>query len=265
VGVVRVNGVVTDLPRTDPEIVRRRVFGGMYAFWGIVASLVVLVMLAGCGSDAEPSGTTSATTGSTTEAGSGTTLVAALGDSITAGSPLWDPEPAIRAQLGPAADERSQYEYWAAREAPSLEFRNCGVPGERTDEIAQRLEQCADGADALIVQGGINDIAQGRPVTDAADDLRSMVTAGKEMGLRVAIADLLPWNNGGEAAAPAIAELNELIAAIAAEEDVPLLPFHATLADPADPERMRSEWTADGDHPSVEGYRLLGERAFELP
>jgi lysophospholipase L1-like esterase len=265
VGVVRVNAVVTKLPRTDPEIVRRRVFGGMYAFWGVVAGLVVLAMVAGCGSDAEPGGPARATTNSTTEAESGGTLVAALGDSITAGSPLWDPEPAIRAQLGPAADERSQYEYWAAREDSSLEFRNCGVPGERTDEIAQRLEQCATGADALIVQGGINDIAQGRPVTDAADDLRSMVIAGKGMGLRVAIADLLPWNNGGEAAAPAIAELNELIAAIAAEEDVPLLPFHATLADPADPERMRSEWTADGDHPSVEGYRLLGERAFELP
>ena len=43
---------------------------------------------------------------------------------------------------------------------PKLEFRNCGVFGERTDEIAARLDQCADGADALIVQGGINDIAQ---------------------------------------------------------------------------------------------------------
>ena len=264
-GVVRVNGVVAEIPPTDPEIVRRRVFGGMYAFWGVVAALVVLAMVAGCGSDAEPDGSAPATTGSTTEAESAATLVAALGDSITAGSPLWDPEPAIRAQLGPAADERSQYEYWAAREDPALEFRNCGVPGERTDEIAQRLEQCADGADALIVQGGINDIAQGRPVTDAAEDLRSMVIAGKEMGLRVAIADVLPWNNGGEAAAPAIAELNELITAIATEEDVPLLPFHETLADPADPERMRAEWTVDGDHPSVEGYRLLGERAFELP
>jgi hypothetical protein len=28
---------------------------------------------------------------------------------------------------------------------------------------------------------------------------------------------------------------------------------------------MREEWTSDGDHPSVEGYRLLGERAFRLP
>jgi hypothetical protein len=25
---------------------------------------------------------------------------------------------------------------------------------------------------------------------------------------------------------------------------------------------MRDEWTDDGDHPSVEGHRLLGECAF---
>jgi hypothetical protein len=28
---------------------------------------------------------------------------------------------------------------------------------------------------------------------------------------------------------------------------------------------MGEAWTAEGDHPSVEGYRLLGERAFRLP
>ncbi len=33
-------------------------------------------------------------------------------------------------------------------------------------------------------------------------------------------------------------------------------------ADPQQPHRMREEWTDDGDHPSVEGHRLLGERAF---
>lgn len=41
------------------------------------------------------------------EATSEATLVAALGDSITAGSPLWDPSPAVRDQL-PALDRRSQ-------------------------------------------------------------------------------------------------------------------------------------------------------------
>ena len=40
-----------------------------------------------------------------------------------------------------------------------------------------------------------------------------------------------------------------------------LLPFHATLEDPERPGRMRKEWVADGDHPSVEGYRRLAELA----
>jgi len=47
---------------------------------------------------------------------------------------------------------------------------------------------------------------------------------------------------------------------------VPILRFGETLADPSDPDRMAPRWThADGDHPSVEGYRRLGERAFVLP
>ena len=112
----------------------------------------------------------------TTDAADGKVLVAALGDSITAGSPLWDPDPAVRDQIGPDLDEHSQFEYWASKADPALDFRNCGVFGERTDEIAQRLQECADGADALIIQGGINDIAQGLPPSSrAAGSLRGMV------------------------------------------------------------------------------------------
>jgi lysophospholipase L1-like esterase len=117
----------------------------------------------------------------------------------------------------------------------------------------------------LVVQGGINDIAQDRAVETAAENLRSMVRRGKELGLRVALADVLPWNNGWPGAEPKIRRLNELIREIARTEDVPLLPFHDTLEDPDRPGRMREEWTSDGDHPSVAGYRRLGELAFRVP
>ena len=40
-----------------------------------------------------------------------------------------------------------------------------------------------------------------------------------------------------------------------------MLPFHDTLEDPANPGTMKQAWTIDGDHPSVEGYRLLAEQA----
>jgi lysophospholipase L1-like esterase len=118
----------------------------------------------------------------------------------------------------------------------------------------------------LVVQGGINDIAQVRSLDEAAANLRAMVRRGKELGLRVALADVLPWNNGWPDAEPQIRGLNALIAAIAREEQVVLLPFHDTLEDPDRPGRMRDDWThADGDHPSVAGYRRLGEVAFRLP
>jgi lysophospholipase L1-like esterase len=174
--------------------------------------------------------------------------VAAVGDSITAGSP-WDDDPAIG---WPAA---------AAAADPRLRFAVRAVYGKRTDEIAAWLDEVAAGADVLVVQGGINDIAQGRPVADAAASLGAMVGRGHGLGLRVAVANVLPWNNGWPRAEARIRELNALIAALG----VPVLPFHETLEDPERPGRMREEWTSDGDHPSVEGYRRLGELAFRLP
>ena len=190
-------------------------------------------------------------------------LVAALGDSITAGSPLWDPDPAIRARIRDA-DPRSQYEYWAERRLPGVGFRNCGVFGERTDQIAARLDACADGAEALIVQGGINDIAQLRRVRTAARNLRAMVRRGKELGLEMVLVEVLPWNNGYPGADLRISGLNRLIGEIGRDERVPVLPWYGTLDDPDRPGRMKPDWTIDGNHPSVEGYRRLAE-TVELP
>ncbi len=192
-------------------------------------------------------------------------LVVGLGDSITAGNPGWDPDPERRPFEDPGDDETSQYLYWAARANPGMRFRNHGVGGERTDEIRARLETAVEGADVIVVQGGINDIVQGRSIELAAEDLRAMVRRAKELAEVVLLPDVLPWNNGWPAAEPTIRELNGLIEALAASEGVPLLPFHETLEDPELPGRMKAEWTPDGNHPSVEGHRRLGELAFRLP
>jgi lysophospholipase L1-like esterase len=213
-------------------------------------TLSAVLLLAGCGGSGTPARIT---------------LVATLGDSITAGSPGYDPDPRLRETLGFGADEKSQWQYWAQKAHPDLRFRNCGVYGQRTEEIARRLDECAQEARVLVVQGGINDIAQGRPVETTAENLRLMVRRGKELGLEVAVANLLPWNNGYPEAEPKIRRLNGLIHGLARAEHVPVLPFYATLEDPDRPGRMKEQWTSDGDHPSVEGYRLLGERAFRLP
>ena len=188
-----------------------------------------LILLAGCGEREPPR--------------PGTTLVATLGDSIIEGAPY---------------DEGLIQKSAQARLGARYSFRNCGVSGERTDEIAARLDECAEDAEILIVQGGINDIAQGRPVADAARDLQDMVRRGKAKGLRVLLADVLPWPNGHPRVDGQIADLNDRIRAIARAEGVRVLPFHDTLEDPANPGTMKPEWISDGDHPSEEGYELLG-------
>lgn len=192
-------------------------------------------------------------------------VVACLGDSITAGNPGWDPNPVRRQIEDPGDDERSQYLYWAAARHPHLELRNFGVGGERTDQIAARFDEASAGASVLLVQGGINDIVQGRPSDDAAADLRAIVRRAAARGLAVLLADVLPWNNGWPQADPQLRSLNKAIASIGRDERVPVLPFYATLEDPDRPGRMRSDWTADGNHPSVEGHRRLGQLAFQLP
>ena len=175
-------------------------------------------------------------------------IVSTLGDSITEGSP-----------------GETSWQHFAALKHPGLQFRNHGIHSQRTDEILARFDEAVEGADALVVQGGINDIFQGHEVEPAAANLREMVRRGKALGLRVALANVLPWNNGWPDAESKVRRLNERVAEIARDEDVPLLQFHDTLEDPDRPGRMKAEWTFEGNHPSVEGYRLLGELAFRVP
>lgn len=190
-----------------------------------------------------------------------TTTVATLGDSILAGTPGWDPDPEVRERTA-ATDEQSQFQYWAAQALPDLTFHNHGVNGERTDEIARRLPQAAVGATAILVQGGINDIVQGRAVEAAAADTLATAARARELGLSVAVADVLPWNNGWPDATERVDAFNLLLCTGATAAGFTMLPFHATLSRSDLPGRMPDEWTSDGNHPSVEGYRRLGTLAF---
>ncbi|HEU5477497.1 MAG TPA: GDSL-type esterase/lipase family protein [Gaiellaceae bacterium] len=161
-------------------------------------------------------------------------VVAVAGDSISAGSPLWDPDPAVRARIV-APDERSHWQWWASRADERLEFRTTAVYGERTDEIARRLDLVLPGANVLVVQGGINDVVQRRPVGEAARNIEAMLVRGAAVGLAIAVADVLPWDNGDGRAAEDIQRLNDLIGGLAADAGAKLLPFHNTLADPVNP------------------------------
>lgn len=192
-----------------------------------------------------------------------TVVVTCLGDSITAGTPLWDPNPEVRASMGGGLNEQSSWPYWAARVNPGVEFRNHGVNRELTAQIAARLDTAVQGADVLVIQGGVNDLVHGEGLTTAVPNLRAMVARGRELGLQVALVELVP-NDNFPALDQLIRDLNEAIRSIGAEAGVPVHPFFRTLEDPMRPGRFGPGWTDDGNHPSVEGHRRLGELTFRL-
>ena len=117
----------------------------------------------------------------------------------------------------------------------------------------------------MVIQGGINDIVQGRPVEDAANDLACMADRARDAGLEVALVEVLPWNNGFPDAAPQVRDLNDRIHELSKAGGVPILPFFSTLEDPKRRDRMPANRTQDGNHPNVAGYRDLGERAWIEP
>ena len=69
-------------------------------------------------------------------------IVGVAGDSISAGSPLWDPDPSVRATIA-RPDERSQWQWWAARLDPRLDFR-------KTDSLlVKKYASCFFGTDLV--------------------------------------------------------------------------------------------------------------------
>jgi lysophospholipase L1-like esterase len=71
-------------------------------------------------------------------------------------------------------------------------FVNHGVNRERTDQIALRLDAALSGADAIVLQGGINDVVQGRPLDLVVADVDVMIERALRRVGTVVVVDVLP-------------------------------------------------------------------------
>lgn len=145
-------------------------------------------------------------------------------------------------------DPHNQYGYWTDQRLPEVSFRNCGVNRQRVDEIAERYAARSKGADAVVIQGGINDIAQGGELETIIRGIEKIVERAQDEGKQVVLVEILPWNNGGEEEADKIETSNRLLASFASQEGVPLAPWYTLLEDEDNPRRMQADLTIDGDH-----------------
>ena len=244
---------------------------------GATALLLLGALAAGCGAGGNSGGSSSSAPPSGAAGrepraiARDRALVAALGDSITAGSPLWDPVPAFRervaAPTGMAPDERSQWGYWFERADPRRRLvRNCGVSGERTDEIAVRLEDCAAGAGALVIQGASTTSRRAatspmRRATLRRWSARAGPAAAPSSSSRCSRGTTAtPLRRRGSTSSTTASAPSASASACPHRRDRGApggLRGGCRRPDPAARGRMRPDLTIDGDHPSIAGYRRL--------
>jgi lysophospholipase L1-like esterase len=142
---------------------------------------------------------------------------------------------------------------------PEWTVLNRGVNGQRTDEILERFERdvIQERPDYVIVLAGVNDVYEGAPQRAVKSNLLAMYQEAIRAKIIPVAATVLPYNSTSEFERNAIHELNRWISDIAIGLGIPLCDTNRAVADPKNPDRLRS--SPEGLHPDASGYRAMGE------
>jgi acyl-CoA thioesterase-1 len=187
-----------------------------------------------------------------------TITVVCLGDSTTAGTPLF--KSPIESPPAGEGDERSQFGYWLERAHPEWRVLNRGVNGERSDEIERRFARdvMAHSPRVIVIIAGVNDVYQGRDAAQVTARLRSMYDLAGAAGIAVVAGTIVPYNT---ATASQNAEMHAINAWIVQEarrdSNVLAVDTRLAVAAPEDPDRLSG--SPDGLHPDIDGYRRMAE------
>lgn len=159
-----------------------------------------------------------------------------------------------------------QLNAWLAGQGVQAEVINAGVSGDTTAGGAARLEwSLADGAQALIVNLGGNDLLRGLPPAAARANLTTIMDIAKGRDLPVLLVGMqAPGNFGPDYKA----EFEAIYPELAAQYGALFLPVYfapiATAQGGLDPAFMQ----ADGIHPNAEGVQkivvAMGPKVLEL-
>jgi lysophospholipase L1-like esterase len=165
--------------------------------------------------------------------------VAAVGDSITAGYLAPVSWPMLVSQWDDAT------------------VTDLGHPGWATATMVEHFgDAIATGAQMIMIMGGTNDCAYGVPVSQAAANIASMVTAAEQAGRRPLLIGPLPREGNDSTGAPDNTCLLNLRAAESAYASANGVTFVDPWATFSVPNAFQTLYV-DGTHPNADGAFLL--------
>jgi len=185
-------------------------------------------------------------------------VIVALGDSTTAGTPLF--ESPLEAPPNGRGDEHSQYAYWLMARHADWQVFNRGVNGERSDQIAARFDRDVVAAHpvAVVIIAGVNDIYQGKPASTVTAQLRAMYDRAAAARIPVVAGSILPYNTATATQNEAMHAVNAWIATQAAQDSrVKFVDTRAAVAAANDRDRLSG--SPDGLHPDVNAYHRMAD------
>ena len=183
--------------------------------------------------------------------------ILAIGDSTTAGTPGF--LSSAEAPPNGRGDVESQYAFWMMKLHPTWDVANRGVNGQRSDEILGRLEEEIEsfGPEMVIVLAGVNDLYQGTSAESVKGNLKEMYQISKERNLKVVACTILPYDSAGKTVRERMTDVNQWIKDYSKEQGFVFCDTFKVLEDPSKPFHLKE--SPDGLHPSVNGYRQMGE------
>lgn len=164
-----------------------------------------------------------------------------LGDSLTAGFGLENPDRLVDA----LAQEVGQVD------GRPIEIINAGVSGETSEDGLRRFDwSTPDNADGVLIELGANDMFQARAPALMRADLTEIIERAQARGLWVGLIGMFaPANLGAQYQQ----DFNAVFATLSAERCVPLYPWYfQAMFNPElglDPDLL----LADGVHPNADG------------
>jgi lysophospholipase L1-like esterase len=185
-------------------------------------------------------------------------VIVALGDSTTAGTPLF--KSPIEAPPDGEGDARSQFAYWLRAAHPDWRVLNHGVNGERSDQIAARFDRdvLAHTPALVIVIAGVNDMYQGRSAAHVTAELTGIYARARAAGILVVAGSIVPYNTATPAQNAAMREINLWIAGVPERDrNVSFVDTRAAVADAANPDRLAG--SPDDLHPDIDGYLRMAD------
>ncbi|MFX0013755.1 MAG: GDSL-type esterase/lipase family protein [Promethearchaeota archaeon] len=183
-----------------------------------------------------------------------------IGDSHTAGFPLFDP------LYG--GNSQSSYEYWfnllVTRKFPnaSFEINNRGICGQTSNQVLNRLEVNLTKVkyDLVIFWAGANDIALGYSVKTIWDNLWRAYFITREKSIAILIVTIPPMNWPGINSK--ISYLNEQIKKNSGFETYLCADVYTALVSKRNSTLNPLYDSGDGVHLSIDGYEQVGKEIF---